>query len=92
MPKPGGTVARGYGAAHRQERARWAPIVAAGGAVCARCGGLILPGSRWDLDHTPDRTGYNGPAHRYCNRAAGARTGNANRRRRRAVVRTWGSW
>ena len=38
---------------------------------------LIAPGSPWDLDHTEDRTGYLGPAHRSCNRSAGGRNGAA---------------
>jgi 5-methylcytosine-specific restriction protein A len=73
------TTARGYGAAHRRERARWAPVVAAGDAECAERVCLMVNdrGSRridpiddadWELAHTEDRTGYLGPAHYLCNR------------------------
>ena len=61
---------RGYDATHEAERKRLAPIVAAGQVSCARCGLLIEPGAAWDLDHLPDRSGYLGPAHQRCNRAA----------------------
>lgn len=81
MPRDGGTVARGYGYAHKQKRRELAAVVDAGHAVCSRCGGEIVPGSLWDLDHLPDRSGWAGPAHRYCNRAAPRRK--AGRRRPR---------
>jgi hypothetical protein len=68
------TTKRGYGNAHQRERARWAPIVAEGGASCARCGRPIMPGSRWDLGHHDrDRSIYAGPEHRRCNRATAGR-------------------
>jgi hypothetical protein len=76
------TVARGYGAAHRRERARWARVVASGAASCVRCGGELVPGAPWDLDHDESRQTYLGPAHVRCNRSAGARKGNRARRRR----------
>jgi hypothetical protein len=63
------TAGRGYGAAHRKRRAQWAKRVAAGDVNCARCGQPIRPDEPWDLDHTPDRTGYLGPSHARCNRA-----------------------
>lgn len=50
-------------------------VAARGNVGCARCGGLIAPGSRWDLDHAEERDGYLGPSHQSCNVAA------ANRRR-----------
>lgn len=87
------TTERGYGHEHRKERDRWSLIVNAGAASCTRCGHAVVPGQLWDLDHAEDRRTYLGPAHRYCNRAAGARKGNRSpRRRRRVIVRTWGAW
>ena len=53
-------------------RAKYAPIVAAGEAVCAHCDQPILPGELWDLDHDdsdPLQRRYLGPSHRSCNRA-----------------------
>jgi hypothetical protein len=83
------TVQRGYGAQHKAERARWAPLVEAGQAVCVRCGLPIQPGSQWHLDHTEDRTGYLGVSHARCNRKAGAKLG-ARRRwgTRTAITRS----
>jgi hypothetical protein len=69
MPSRGKTVERGYGAKHKRLRRAWARQVAAGTVNCARCGYAIAPDEPWDLDHTPDRSGYQGPAHRACNRA-----------------------
>lgn len=88
MPKPGGTVARGYGPAHQRARKTWAPLVARGGVVCARyiCGREIVPGQPWDVGHV-DAGSSGGPEHRLCNRQAGARTANRRRGYRRAVLR-----
>lgn len=91
----GKTVARGYGPEHKRLRRRWAREVAQGLVNCARCGGFIYPGEPWDLDHTPERSGYLGPSHRACNRATA--THRAKRKRRlvyafvdtRAVSRPW---
>ncbi len=85
------TVARGYGAQHKRLRAMWARQVAAGVAYCSRCGRWIPPGLTFDLDHTDERDGYNGPAHVYCNRASAARKLNALRmqRRKRRFSRRW---
>ena len=67
----GSTAARDYGGAHRALRKRLAPLVASGQMRCARCGGLILPGTRWDLGHADgDRTRYHGAEHAACNRGA----------------------
>lgn len=74
------TTERGYGAAHQAERERWRPHVEAGRVVCWRCGQIIAPGQPWDLGHDDrDRARYRGPEHPRCNRAAGARKGNARR-------------
>jgi len=70
----GTTKARGYGGAHRALRKRLAPLVASGQMRCARCGGIILPGTPFDLGHADgDRTRYHGLEHAACNR--GARSG-----------------
>jgi hypothetical protein len=80
------TTARGYGTAHQKIRARLAPVVAAGGVRCARCGRLIAPGQPWDLGHVDgDRSVYAGPEHRRCNRGAPMR----NRLLRRRASRDW---
>jgi hypothetical protein len=50
---------------------------------CPRCGRPLGPDpARLDLGHTDDRTAYSGLEHARCNRAAGARLGNARRRQR----------
>lgn len=65
-----------------RERKRWQALVDAGRAVCCRCGQRIAPGAPFDLDHHDhDRSRYIGVAHPSCNRSAGARKGNARRRR-----------
>jgi hypothetical protein len=63
---------RGYGLEHQRERRAWEPKVQRGEVACSRCGRLIVPGEPWHLDHTDDRAGYLGPAHRDCNLRAGA--------------------
>lgn len=75
-PKASST-ARGYGAEHKRERARWARIVERGEATCCLCGQPIVPGVKWHLDHTPDRTGYRGPACASCNVKDGAKRARA---------------
>lgn len=75
-----------YGYAHQLERRRADPQA----EPCPFCGTMILPGQLWDLDHpTPVALGGRGgsgrPAHRRCNRQAGARLGQALARARRSV-------
>lgn len=95
MPTPGSTTARGYGYEH--QKARRAHLAAlrereAAGVetLCARgCGQPVRTGQHLDLDHTDDRSGYRGLAHRSCNRGAGAIKGSANRRLTRAFTGRW---
>ena len=66
---------RRYGTAHRQLHKRWARKVERGEVFCSRCGELIDPRDRWDLDHV-DGGGpmdYHGPPHARCNRATNRR-------------------
>jgi hypothetical protein len=49
-------------------------------------------GGAVDLDHGPDRSTYLGPAHRRCNRVAGARNGAAGPVRDRRRAGYVGSW
>ena len=77
---------RGYGKAHRLERAKWKPIVDAGSAICAEPVCLmptrwIKPGSPWHLSHNTDGTAWIGPSHRRCNLAENARRNNPKRGR-----------
>lgn len=75
----GTTTERGYDAAHKAERAIWAPIVAAGTVVCRRApAGLcvaddptIQPGEEWHLGH-PDAAcpAPKAPEHVVCNAGA----------------------
>ncbi len=71
-----GTSEAGYGAAHQAARRAWAPLVARGDVECHECHRFIGLGDLWDLDHTDDRRGYLGPAHRSCNRRKAARKKN----------------
>lgn len=77
MAAAGNTTARGYGATH--QRIRRESISAAYGMECTRCGQVMDEGQLLDLDHTDDRSGYAGYAHRSCNRSAGATAGNLAR-------------
>ncbi len=63
-----------YGANHKMLRRELAAVVAAGRAVCARCGEPIEPGTKWHLDHRDDGNGYLGPSHEACNARAGLET------------------
>jgi hypothetical protein len=75
----GRTSERGYGTSHQRLRKSWARQVEQGVVACARCGRQILPGTPWDLDHSPDRSGYLGPSHRRCNRSTAKRRQPARR-------------
>ena len=82
MTAPRSTTARGYGAAHQRERAKWKPRVDAGMVNCWRCGRWLDPRLPWDLGHDDnDRRIYRGPECRPCNRAT------AGRRRKRPPKR-----
>lgn len=81
---------RGYGLQHKRERARWAVIVEQGEGRCVFCHVPIDPKGDWDLDHNEDRTGWRGPAHVKCNRAAGAR--NATKARMKNQQTTNRDW
>ncbi|SFO14354.1 Recombination endonuclease VII [Actinomadura madurae] len=74
----GDTTSRGYGWRHQQAR-RIALANMEPGQPCARCGQPMSRAEPLDLDHTDDRAGYRGLAHRSCNRSAGAAKGNAGR-------------
>ena len=85
----GTTTQRGLGYHHvkhgRQLRANMRD-----GDPCWRCGQPMYKWQPLDRDHIVDRVngGTNGPAvlaHRWCNRAAGARLGN----RRRGIIKAW---
>ena len=88
----GTTTERGLGSQHQATR-RTLHAQLRDGDPCARCGGPMYR-SQWpylDVDDFPGRM-YGGPqvkrlSHRYCNRAAGARMGNA----RRGVASVWRS-
>lgn len=70
----------------RRERARFAPMIAAGGVNCARCGLPVLPGMRWHVGHQLDRALGGGhepsnlwPEHARCSTSAGGKLGQALR-------------
>ncbi|WP_041253567.1 hypothetical protein [Frankia sp. EAN1pec] len=86
MRSRGTTTERGYGYAHRRERARRLP--SAWGTPCTRCGQALVRGQEIHLDHTEDRTGYLGFAHARCNRLAGASKGGRASHRGRRRTRT----
>jgi hypothetical protein len=82
------STSRGYGRRHRRVREQVAQQVAAGNALCWRCGGRIVPGMLWDLGHDDyDRSIYRGPEHAYCNRSSAASRGNRMRGRARLLVK-----
>lgn len=67
------------GAQSRKARAKHAPAVRAGAAICCRCGRPILPGQAWHADHYPIALEHGGtetqPAHAHCNTRAGGLRG-----------------
>jgi hypothetical protein len=70
----GKTTLRGYGWDHQKMRQIVQREVAAGLAVCPRCGLRIDSGEPWDLGHADDdRSVWTGPEHRRCNRATNRR-------------------
>jgi hypothetical protein len=89
VPTTGSTAARGYGYEHRRiRRALLASLVP--GTPCPHCHEPMHPSMALDLDHTEDRSGYRGLAHRSCNRRAGAHKRNAMRRQAEPVTsREW---
>jgi hypothetical protein len=74
-PKPKlNTTARGYGQTHRLLRdAALEDLRRHDGQPCHHCGKPMWHAlaTYLDLDHTDDRAGYRGLAHRACNRRAG---------------------
>ena len=86
-----------HGAYVHRARAYLAPMLP---CVCWRCGNTITPDMTWDVGHIigrdidptliHDPTNW-APEHTYCSRSAGARYGNAKRRRRRTppTSRQW---
>lgn len=66
---------RGYDRTHRNLRARWVPLVAAGSVLCWRCGEAIGATEAWDLGHDDvDRSVTRGPEHAgRCNRSTAGR-------------------
>lgn len=83
------TTARGYGAGHQATRRQWVDRVEQGDVACSLCGYPIDPGTPWDMDHTPGKQGYRGPAHRRCNRSEGATRGNRQRGSKPTARRRW---
>lgn len=82
-----GTTQRGYGWAHQRARAKALKDLA-DGQPCPRCGQPMWRSQArtLDLDHTDDRTGYQGLAHGRCNRRAGQAKAMRGRRARAAAV------
>jgi hypothetical protein len=64
---------------YRHQQIRTVLLEEAYGEPCPHCGRLMQEGQALDLDHTADGGGYRGFAHARCNRAEGARRGNAAR-------------
>ena len=71
----GSTTQRGYGSKHQALRKRLLPLAI--GTPCVRCGAPMLADQELELDHTDDRTAYEGFSHKRCNRRAGGIKGAA---------------
>lgn len=82
------TTQRGYGWAHQQARTH-ALHRMVDGQPCTRCAQPMYRSEAQllDLDHTEDRTTYQGLAHRACNRRAGQAKAQARRRARTTTKR-----
>lgn len=72
---PSATTERGYGWQHQKARMRFLAEMHEGDP-CARCEKPMFKTEPLDLDHTDDRNGYRGLAHRACNRATAGRRRN----------------
>ena len=88
----GTTAQRGYGPEHTRLRAAWKPKVDAGqvmchAIICLKASRWIVPGSKWHLGHTSDRTAWTGPEHEQCSTSDGATRGNRMRGDRRRAGR-----
>lgn len=100
MTKPKSAAARGYGAEHRELRARWQALFDEGHTTpCAcehrgcphhtgPCLAVVGADTPWDLGHTDDRRDWTGPECIPCNRSAGARNSNG----RAGIVMTIRAW
>ena len=91
MATAGNTTARGYGYEHRRIRQALLTTLAPG-TPCPHCQRPMDASMALDLDHTDDRRGYRGLAHRTCNRRAGAHKRNAMRSQRSAKPVTSRNW
>ena len=90
-------MTRHQGRRDQAARARLAPLIASGRAVCWRCAQPIDPAEPWDAGHLDDLAlggdpaGERQPEHRACNRSAGAQLGrNLTARRRLRPTRFLG--
>ncbi len=88
-PRPS-KAERGYDAKFRKERERVARVVAAGNALCARCGRPILPWQEWDLGHVDsNRALLAGPEHRLKKDCPSGGNRATNRKGRSTYTGSW---
>lgn len=82
-PADAARAARYNSPEHRAARKRYTVLVAAGQAMCWRCGCVLYP-EHWQVGHNDAGTVIMGPECTPCNRTAAARKGArvANRRRK----------